>query len=214
MRDKRMVVAGIISGIICAVAVFGYTQSVTAQADQERAEALERYGGEQVEVVVAKRTILPGETIGSSDVEKKMWLADLLPENSLKDDKEVIGKQVASTIVSGEVVTSMRFEQGNSKVEVPDGMTAVSLPTEEVKAVGGAISAGMAVDVFLTGSSGTKRLGKDVLVLATSAGESEETTGKSLSWVTVAVAPGSVEEYVSSAEKGNLYFAIPGKKES
>ena len=60
MGDKRMVVAGVISGIVCAAAVFAYTQSVTAQADQERAEALSRYGGEQVEVVVAKRNILPG----------------------------------------------------------------------------------------------------------------------------------------------------------
>ena len=213
MRNKRMVIAGIISGIICALAVFGYAQTITAQADQERAEALERYGGEQVEVVVAKRTILPGETVSASDVEKKMWLADLLPEHALKDETDAIGKQTASTVVSGEVLTSTRFEQGSTKVEVPDGMTAVSLPTEEVKAVGGAISAGTTVDVFLTGGSGTKRLGKDVLVLATSAGESEETSGKSLSWVTVAVAPESVEEYVSSAEKGNLYFAIPGKKE-
>lgn len=146
-----MVIAGVISGIICAIAVFGYTQSITAQADQERAEALERYGGEQVEVVVAKRTILPGETIGAADVEKKMWLADLLPDNALKEEKDEIGKQVTSTVVANEVVTSLRFEQGNATVEVPKGMTAVSLPTEEVKAVGGAITAGTAADVFLTG---------------------------------------------------------------
>lgn len=213
MGDKRMIVAGIISGIVCAAAVFAYTQSVTAQADQERAEALSRYGGEQVEVVVAKRTVLPGETITQSDVETKQWLTDLLPENAMENESDVVGKQVASTIVSGEVVTSTRFEQDSAKVEVPKGMVAVSLPTEEVKAVGGAISPGTSIDIYLTGNSGTKLLGKAVLVLATSAGESEDAAGKSVSWVTVAVKPNAVEEYVSSAETGNLYFAIPGEEE-
>lgn len=213
MGDKRMVVAGIISGIVCAAAVFAYTQSVTAQADQERAEALSRYGGERVEVVVSKRTILPGETISQSDVETKQWLTDLLPENAMEDEKDVVGKQVASTVVSGEVITSTRFEQSSAKVEVPRGMVAVSLPTEEVKAVGGAISSGTSIDIYLTGNSGTKLLGKGVLVLATSAGESEDAAGKSVSWVTVAVKQNAVEEYVSSAETGNLYFAIPGEEE-
>lgn len=213
MRDKRMVAIGIISGIVCALAVFAYTQSVTAQADQARADALARYGGEQVEVVVAKRTIQPGETIGSADVEKKQWLTDLLPDNPIENEKDAIGKQVASAVVSGEVLTTQRFEQESTKIEVPRGMVAVSLPTEEVKAVGGAIVAGSSIDVYLTGSSGTERLGEDVLVLATSTGDSEGSSSKAVSWVTVAVKPDAVEEYVSSAETGNLYFAIPGEKE-
>lgn len=213
MRDKRMVVIGIISGIVCALAVFAYTQSVTAQADQARTEALARYGGEQVEVVVAKRTIQPGETIGAADVEKKLWLADLLPDEPVKEEQDAIGKQVGSAVIAGEVVCAQRFEQERAAVEVPRGLVAVSLPTEEVKAVGGAIAAGNVIDVYLTGKSGTERLGRDVLVLATSAGESDKTSGKAMSWVTVAVKPDAVEEYVSSAETGNLYFAIPGEKE-
>ena len=208
-----MVVAGIISGVVCAAAVFAYTQSISAQADQERAEALSRYGGEQVEVVVAKRDILPGETIGQADVETKQWLADLLPENAVGDEKDAVGKRVASTIVSGEVVTPARFERGSTSVEVPKGLVAVSLPTEEVKAVGGAVSPGSSIDIYLTGGSGTKPLGKGVLVLATSAGESEDSAGKAISWITVAVKPNAVEEYISSAETGNLYFAIPGEGE-
>lgn len=213
MRDKRMVIVGVISGIVCALAVFAYTQSVTAQADQERADAMARYGGEQVEVVVAKRTILPGEAISASDVEKKLWLTDLLPDSPIENEQDVIGKQVASAVVSGEVLTSQRFQQESTQIEVPRGLVAVSLPTEEVKAVGGAISAGGAIDIYLTGDSGTKRLGRDVLVLATSAGDSDSTSEKAVSWVTVAVKPDVVEEYVASAETGNLYFAIPGEKE-
>lgn len=213
MRDKRMVAIGIISGIVCALAVFAYTQSVTAQADQARTDALARYGGEQVEVVVAKRTVHPGETIGAADVEKKLWLADLLPDDPVKEEQDAIGKQVGSAVIAGEVVCAQRFEQERTAVEVPRGLVAVSLPTEEVKAVGGAIAAGNVIDVYLTGKSGTERLGRDVLVLATSAGESDKASGKAMSWVTVAVKPDAVEEYVSSAETGNLYFAIPGEKE-
>ena len=75
---KQLLIAGIICGIICAACVFLYTEMVYAEADSKRSEALERYGGEQVEVVVATRTIHPGETLDPSNCTTKTWLSDLL----------------------------------------------------------------------------------------------------------------------------------------
>lgn len=207
-----MVLAGIISGLLCAAAVCAYLQSVAVQADRQRAEALERYGGEQVQAVVATRDILPGETIAAADVASQQWLAALMPKDAVGSTADAVGKQVASPIAAGEVVTSLRFDRGSTRIDVPAGMTAVSLPTEEVKAVGGAIVPGSAIDIYLTGKSGTKLLGSGVLVLATSAQPYGEGSAD-VSWVTVAVKPDAVEQYVSSAETGNLYFALPGQKE-
>ena len=50
-------VAGIACGVLCAACVLAYLTSVRGEADAARAEALARYGGEQVEVCVARRDV-------------------------------------------------------------------------------------------------------------------------------------------------------------
>ena len=54
-------VAGIACGVLCAACVLAYLTSVRGEADAARAEALARYGGEQVEVCVARRDVAAGE---------------------------------------------------------------------------------------------------------------------------------------------------------
>ena len=98
---KQLLIAGIICGIICAACVFLYTEMVYAEADSKRSEALERYGGEQVEVVVATRTIHPGETLDPSNCTTKTWLSDLLPDGALMELSEMEGKQATSLILEG-----------------------------------------------------------------------------------------------------------------
>lgn len=210
VTKKKTTIMGLVSGLLCALAVFAFTQSIQAQAETERTAALQRYGGEQIEVCVATRDIAAGETVGSSNTAMKMWLADLLPEDSVSDQSEVMGKQTTSSIVSGEVLTKKRFEKNAASIDVPQGMYAVSVPAEEVGAVGGAVGAGMKVDIYLTGNTETSLLAKDTLVLATSAGSSDAGTTKKVSWVTLAIRPESVQEFIAASERGDLYFALPG----
>ena len=66
-------------GLCCALCVALYLASVRGEVDAARAEALERYGGDQVEVCVAKRDLAAGEVVDASAVVTKMWVADLLP---------------------------------------------------------------------------------------------------------------------------------------
>ena len=49
-------------------------------------------------------------------------------------------------------------------------------------------------------------------VLATSASAQESTTDAKVSWITVAVAPESVQEIVAAAQKTELYFTLPGSE--
>ena len=90
---KRLLVCGVVCGLICAVCVFLYTEMVYAEADSKRTEALQRYGGEQVEVLVATKTIHPGETLDPSNCTTTTWLSDLLPEGALMNIDETAGKQ-------------------------------------------------------------------------------------------------------------------------
>lgn len=208
--NRKTAILGLLSGVICAVAVFVFTGEVQAQADLERTAALERFGGEQVEVCVATSDIAAGETVNTSNAAEKTWIADLLPDSPVSY-ADALGRQVTSPVIAGEVLSEKRFDQNADQIEVPEGLAAVSLPAADVNAVGGAVERGMKVDIYLANSETAKPLANNVLVLSTSAG-SAGGSGKTISWVTVAVEADRVQEFVSAANKGNLYFAIPGEK--
>ncbi len=210
MKAQKAKLIGVTCGILCAVCVALYVASVRGEAEQLRAEALARYGGEQVEVCVATRDIAPGETIVVSAVEMRTWLAELLPDDAVTSIEDVVGLQAASSILEGEVISMRRFGNNSALIDVPTGYTALSVPTKEVQAVGGAISPGSLVDIYATGNSSTELIGKRVLVLATSLTSGSVTSGTT-AWITLAVQPEAVEELVVAANTIDLYFTLPGQ---
>ena len=210
MKRTRTMIVGIVCGIACAACVLLYLQDVGARAEAARAEALDRFGGEQLEVCVAKRDIATGETIDEGSIEKRLWIADLLPETPVTVLSEVVGKQATSAILKGEVITLRRFEESFSAVEVPDDLTAVSVPARDVQAVGGALRPGMLVDVYAAGQSSALLVAHGVLVLSTNASDSTKSATDAVSWVTLALSPENVQEVVSIAQSSQLYFTLPG----
>ncbi|MBE6470506.1 MAG: Flp pilus assembly protein CpaB, partial [Coriobacteriaceae bacterium] len=154
--------------------------------------------------------IAAGETINSSNVAEKAWIADLLPAEPVAY-ADAIGRQATSPIIAGEVISQKRFDENVGRIDVPDGLTAVSLPAGDVNAVGGAIESGMQIDVYLANGETAVPLAQNVLVLSTSAG-SASGSGKKIAWITVAVDADRVQEFVAAADKGGLYFTIPGEK--
>ena len=210
MKRRTTTTAGIACGAVCAVCVLAFTQGVRAEADAARSEALARYGGEQIEVCVATRDIAAGEAVDASCMETRLWVADLLPAEAVRSAEEVSGKAASSAILAGEVLSMRRFQGVEGRVEVPEGLAAVSVPAKDVQAVGGAVRAGERVDMYATGGTSTDLLASDVLVLATSASTDDAASDAQVSWVTVAVEPDRVQEVVSAAQRTELYFALPG----
>lgn len=212
MKRKRSIVIGLACGVLCAVCVMAYVTQVDEQAAAVRAEALARYGGEQIEVCVAKRDIAAGETISDSAIETKMWVAALLPEGAVTDRNEVVGKAVGTSVLKGEVLLSRRFDARTSAIEVPQGYTAVSVPAREVQAIGGALAAGMKTDVYAIGATSAERILTQATVLATSASDAGTgSSSASITWVTLAVAPQKVQEVIAAAENLDLYFVLPAE---
>ena len=208
-RNKPMLI-GIACAVCCAACVGAYLWQVDAQSEAYRAEAMARYGGEQIEVCVATRDIAAGETIVDSAVETRTWLAALLPEGAVTSRDEVVGQVAGSSVLKGEVVTRKRLDAGTAAIQVPEGLVAVSVPAHDVQAIGGALAPGMKADVYAIGGSSTSKLLSDVLIVATSASASElASAGASVSWVTLAVSPSAVEELIAAAENLELYFALP-----
>ena len=66
---------------------------------------LAQYGGDQVEVYVAVRDIAPGESLNDSNVEKKLWLGELLPKEALTDLSAATGKTLSAPLFAGEVAS-------------------------------------------------------------------------------------------------------------
>lgn len=116
------------------------------------------YGGDQVEVCVAKRDIAAGEMVEASAIETRLWVADLLPAEAVRQASEVVGSKASSVMLAGEVLSKRRFQAEGSQIDVPDGQVALSVPAKDVQAVGGAIGPGSLVDVYATGGSDTQAL--------------------------------------------------------
>ena len=118
MRRNKTAAAGAICGVLCALCVLGYTQSVRGEAERARADTLARYGGDQVEVCVAKRDIAAGETVDSGAIETRLWVADLLPPEAVRQTSEVVGSKASSTVLSGEVLSARRFGAASAAIDV------------------------------------------------------------------------------------------------
>ena len=212
MKRKRLpLVLGIVCGVLCAVCVFAYTQSVQGEAEALRAEALARYGGDQIEVCVATRDIAAGEEISSSNVEMQLWVAELLPQGAVTSLQELAGKTLGSPIYAGEVVITQRLSSGESELtEVPEGMSVLSVPVKDVQAIGGSVTVGMQVDLYATGSIGTSLLVSEALVVMSSAVDEDGQLTGSTTWVALAIPPESVQEVITASQMLELYLVLPG----
>ena len=207
MKKRATVVLALLCGTVCAASVFFYTQQVEANAAAQRAEALERYGGDQVEVCVATRTIAAGEQVDASSVTTRPWLVDLLPEDPVTNLSDVSSMRLNSSVVAGEVLSHARFETSASFISVPSGLQAVGVELGMAQAVGGALQVGALVDVYATGSSATALIAESVLVAAFT-----ETSGGRYS-VTLAVKPENVEELIAATQSATLYLTLSTKQE-
>ena len=206
---SKTTLIGIACGIVCALCVFLYVQEVNGSVEAARAEALARYGGEQLEICTASHDLSVGTTITAGDVQTKLWVVDLLPADAVRSSSDIIGRQVTSPILQGEVISLKRFEDQAFSIEVPSGMSAVCVPAKAVQAVGGALAPGMKVDVYSTGDAATTRIGQELLVLATSASTSGNVGDSAVTWITLAVDPQQVQEFVVAAQETKLYFVLP-----
>lgn len=211
LDTRKRLVAGIVAAAIAVLLMVVYVSQVRAQEGAAREEALARYGGEQIDVCVAKRDILPGETLSSSNVTGAAWLASLLPADTITSLEVAQGRTVSSTILANEPISSSRLDE-QDVMTVPEGLCAVSVPAQDVTAVGGAISVGNRLDVYVKTEKKVSLLGSSLLVLATNT-SSSQSAKTSLSWVTLAVDPGSVQQLLTASSEDELFFVMPGGQE-
>jgi len=229
-RRTRLLIAGV-CGVLAALLVFWYVSDVRAEASGAREQALEAYGGERVEVYVADRNITAGEELSPSNVSKRVWLVDLLPTGALSSEAEVFGQTLDLPLLANEPVLASKLGSPIERVQVPEGYCALSVPSDDVQAVGGAIQPGSRVALYAAGAGEVRLLEAEVQVLATSkaafssggteatgAGSSallsSATTQPNLKWVTLALQEERVQEVIAASQNQSLYLVLVGDGDS
>ncbi|MDR0308760.1 MAG: SAF domain-containing protein, partial [Coriobacteriales bacterium] len=220
-KKLRLLIAGA-CGLLAAVFLFVYASGVRAEAAGARDQALAAYGGEQIEVYVADRDIAVGEQLSPSNVSKRVWLVDLLPAGASGEESGIIGQTVRVPMLANEVVVSSKLGVSAEPFRVPEGYCALSVPSDDVRAVGGAIQPGSQVALYATNGTQAKLLVAEVQVLATSSSPalgnvasldtgtangtgsaysgSARSTQQNLKWVTLAIEEERVQEIITASQ--------------
>ena len=205
-RRVRLALAAAFS-LLTLVLCLAYGQQVRADADRERAEALERYGGEVTKVVVAGQALEVGDVVSRQNVVERDWVSDLVPKGSYVSLDEVVGRQVTVPASEGSPVTQLNFREAATSADVPDGYVAASVPFGEKLGLPSDIGVGTRVVAFRVGESGARVLSDDVQVIS-SLGEGDAGARAS---VTLAVRPQAVAELLVAGGEGSLRLIVPAE---
>lgn len=225
MSNRQRMMLALACAVLAAalLALFLY-RSATAAERSQRA-LLKRYGAETVEVLVARKALASGTVLTDSLMEIKQWPVTLLPEGSLfaRDRSEVLGKRTTSWIAQGEPLAQKRVLQTATRLDaLKAGMSAVTLSTDAVHALGGEVSTGMRVTLMGTGQSGVvSALATNIEVLSSSATARDEDDDDSkagglfarsgtgdINWVTLAVPTPQAAQILSAAQTGKLWLVL------
>jgi pilus assembly protein CpaB len=226
-----IVILAVLLAVIGSAGVFLYVRSADTRAIE---------GQQAVTVLVAKERI-PAGTAGDALadlVEQQQMPKSSVPANTMSSvDSSIADLVTSSEIAEGQLLTKALFTEEASLakgISIPDGMIAVTVPTEAWQRAGGLIQKGSKVAVFDTftvmegkgntpagdglsknyeHNQSTRLLltGLEVLSVVDEKKAAEDgDIGKAI--VTVAVKQADAEKLIHGQQTGTLYFALLGGK--
>ncbi|QOY61008.1 SAF domain-containing protein [Thermophilibacter immobilis] len=204
-RRLRFVLSGALA-LLAAVLCASYGQHVRDEADRVRAEALERYGGEVVNLVVASDGLEAGDIVDRQSVVERDWIFDLAPEGAVTDLESVLGTEVTVPVAAGAPLTSLNFRDDADAVEVPSGRVALSVPVTDKLALPSSVAAGGMLVAYEVQDAGTKVVSSSLQVLRA---PGEQTTVGSHAAITLAALPDDVAPVLAASAQGSLRLALP-----
>ena len=148
MKNRAFIIILAVLLAVCGSAgVFLYVRSADSRAIA---------GQQAVTVLVAKERIPAGTTAEEvmKLVDKQQMPKSTVPENTMSElDTAIVDLVTSSEIAEGQLVTKTLFTEQASLakgISIPDGMIAVTVPTEAWQRAGGLIQKGSKVAVFDT----------------------------------------------------------------
>ncbi len=204
-RRFRVVLSGAFAVLTAGLCML-YAQEVRGEAERQRADALERYGGESVRLVVASESIEAGESASSQNTSEKEWASELAPEGALTSLDDVTGRKVTVPVAKGAPLTEMNFRDADEMPEVPSGYMAVQVPLNDKLGLPSAVPAGSRLVAYEVSDDGTRLVSGDVKVLLAAAADA---TSISRGSVSLAVKPDVVSAVLTASAEGSLRLAVP-----
>lgn len=194
--------------LLVVVLCVAYADSVREEADRVRSEALARYGGEVVSLVVSPEGLQAGEQVSRSNVKATDWVAELSPQGAITSLDSVVGRKITVPVAAGAPLTELNFRESNEMGEVPSGHVALSVPVTEKLGLSSAVSAGTRVVAYESVEGGAKLLSDDVTVMDAPGSTSGLGVRSSL---TVAVPPEFVSAILTAGTAGDLRIVVPAQ---
>ncbi len=208
MTKKTRILISVLSALLASFCFFAYVQSVRAEAEKSRAEAIQKYGGELTSILVATKQIEPGETLSSSNTQVKSWISDLIPEGAITNPESVMGRTVSSVIGVGMPVVSLHLRSATSQISIPENLVGLTISHGEKYGLAERLSAGTKLAAYEVTDSLITCIASDIAVLS----DDTESALYSSSSVTLGLTPEQVPAVLSAYARGTLRFTLPGSK--
>ena len=206
MSRRMRLLLSALCGVLAVVVGALYVGQVRAEGEQERNEAIRRYGGELVTLAVASRTIEMGEVITASDVSMRDWVSSLAPKGALTSVEDVVGKELSVPIAEGAPLTDLNFRQSEARLDIPSGHVALSVPLTEKLGISSSVPQGAHLSAYRAVEGSSEALCGDVTVLS-----SPDTAGtvSGRGFVTIAVDAACIAPVISASTAGDLRLVLP-----
>jgi len=143
---------------------------------RQQAAVQKNSGPKLTQVVVAKRDISPGESLGDDNIATSQIVADSAPDKTFGELTDANGRVAITSIVRGQaIIEPLLAPKGSAsglQAAIPQGMRAVTIDVNETTGVAGYVTAGSKVDIIQTlrdvinNSLVSRCLAQDVLVTA------------------------------------------------
>jgi len=241
MSQKRRLVISLAAGIAAALCASLFLWSQAQSTAQTQAEIVEQFKGGAKQVLVAREHIASGTVLSLNLFEEQTWPGICLPEGTLAaaDFEQVEGHRTATTILAGEALSRARvFDKQLPLDRLSEGMTAVTLPADNVHALGGELLRGMRLTLMAATPNGrVTELATYIEVLSANTSAIQNTpnllaendsvensrltltgaadtqslphSGESLHWVTLSIPNNQVEQVLTAARAGMIHLVLP-----
>lgn len=205
MSLRFRIVLSLAFAMLGVVSCLAYASSVRTEAEKVRSDAIERFGGEVAQLVVADQALEVGDVITERNVRKRDWVADLAPEGAIVSLQDVVGKEVRVPVSKGAPLTDLNFRDESTLAKVPSGHVAVSVPVTDKLGISRGVLRGARISAYTVSEDGPHLIASDIEVL------SELSAGGSLSaqQITIAMLPEDVATVLGASATGDLRLVIP-----
>jgi pilus assembly protein CpaB len=199
-----IILAAVILGLIAAYMIYRLESNREKQAKEH-----------WVPIVTAREDIPARTKITSDMVTLIPYPKDLLTVGAIQDRKDVEGHITMVRLKAKEQIRATDLlgagQSAGISYDIPDGMRAIAIGADEVKAVGSTVKPGDRVDILATYSDPvahqetTQMILQNVLVLAINQGETEtQGKGGAKTSMTLAVKPEEAELLLAADRAGSL----------